>query len=218
MTEHAAPLDDPPAPRVTDGLAKLGLALKQQGWRGANAQGLSPTQAQILILLNRHPGAPTRLGTLARDLSVTSATVSDAVRALEHKGLVRKDRDPADPRALALTLTTGGEQAARQAAGWPDFLLSAAETLTEDEQAVFLRGLTKMIRTLQQRGEIPPARMCVTCTYFRPNVHDDPHRPHHCAFVNAPYGDRGLRLDCAEHDTAPPDQADAAWNAYVRAP
>jgi hypothetical protein len=42
--------------------------------------------------------------------------------------------------------------------------------------------------------------MCVTCRYFRPHVHSDPERPHHCAFVDAPFGDRALRLDCRDHE------------------
>jgi hypothetical protein len=41
--------------------------------------------------------------------------------------------------------------------------------------------------------------MCATCVFFRPDVHDDPERPHHCAFVDAPFGDRQLRLDCDDY-------------------
>ncbi|MGH8510685.1 MAG: hypothetical protein ACREU8_04680, partial [Gammaproteobacteria bacterium] len=41
---------------------------------------------------------------------------------------------------------------------------------------------------LQERGEVPISRMCVTCQHFRPGVYDDPDTPHHCAFVNAAFG------------------------------
>ncbi|MER3418788.1 MAG: MarR family transcriptional regulator, partial [Chloroflexota bacterium] len=27
-------------------------------------------------------------------------------------------------------------------------------------------------------------------------------RPHHCAFVDAPFGDRSIRLDCPDHAPA----------------
>jgi hypothetical protein len=60
-----------------------------------------------------------------------------------------------------------------------------------------------MIGALQQRGEIPVSRMCPTCRFFRPHVHDDPVRPHHCAFVDAPFGDAQLRIECDDHEDAP---------------
>lgn len=87
-------------------------------------------------------------------------------------------------------------------AEWPDLLLGAVGVLDEAEAAVFLKALLKVIRQLQERGRISPARMCVTCRYFRPDVHDDPERPHHCAFVDAPFGDRNLRVDCGDHEPA----------------
>src|SRR3546814_1012694 len=68
--------------------------------------------------------------------------------------------------------------------------------LDDGERAAFLKGLTKMIGALQTRGTIPVQRMCVSCAHFRPNVHSDAATPHHCAFVDAAFGDASLRLDC----------------------
>ena len=208
---------DPIGRRVVTGLVKIGLATRHRAWVEASGQGLTPTQGQALALLRRRPEVGMRLAELAAELAVTPATTSEAVRVLAEKGLVRKVRAADDARALAITLTDAGRQAADRAAGWADFLLAAVDELTPPEQEVFLRGLVKMIRTLQERGEIPIARMCVTCRFFRPNVHADPARPHHCAFVDAPFGDRHLRLECLDHQAAPADQADRAWDAFVAA-
>src|SRR3546814_1750116 len=71
--------------------------------------------------------------------------------------------------------------------------------LDDGERAAFLKGLTKMIGALQTRGTIPVQRMCVSCAHFRPNVHSDAATPHHCAFVDAAFGDASLRLDCDDH-------------------
>lgn len=209
-----APLDDSPLPRLVTGLAKIGMVLKNQAWKQAGAQGLSPTQGQILALLARHPEGQ-RLSDLATALGITAATTSDAVRVLVEKGLVHRDRSPQDARALLLTLTAKGQLEAERSAAWPDMLLEAAETLSPTEQAVFLRALVKMLRNLQERGLIPVQRMCVSCQFFRPNVHDDLERPHHCALLDVPFGDRALRLDCPEHDPAEPQEADAAWERFV---
>src|SRR3546814_1625669 len=81
---------------------------------------------------------------------------------------------------------------------WPDALLGAVEMLDDGERAAFLKGLTKMIGALQTRGTIPVQRMCVSCAHFRPNVHSDAATPHHCAFVDAAFGDASLRLDCED--------------------
>jgi DNA-binding MarR family transcriptional regulator len=208
---QAAPLPQ----RVATGLAKIGLALKHRAWQEAGPRGLNPTQGQILALLATAPASGLSLTALAEQLAVRLPTASDAVRSLEQKGLVQKDRDPTDGRVIRITLTPAGKAEAERVAGWPDFLAAAIASLTVAEQTAFLRALIKMIRTLQERGEIPISRMCVDCRYFRPTVHAGSERPHHCAFVDAPLGDSGLRLDCADHQPAPPAQARLAWLAFI---
>jgi DNA-binding MarR family transcriptional regulator len=208
------PPDEPLAKRVTTGLAKVGLALKHQAWAEAGGRGLTPTQGQVLALLRANP-AGLRLGALAGQLGVTAATTSDSVTALHRKGLVAKLALAGDGRAVLVRLTPAGVGEAAAAAAWPDFLLEAVDELSETEQAAFLRGLVTMIRTLQTRGRIPVARMCVSCRFFQPFRHpDDDRRPHHCAFVDAPFGDGELRLDCPDHDAAPAELAARTWEAF----
>lgn len=110
-----------------------------------------------------------------------------------------RERAADDRRAIAIRLTPERLKQAKQAASWPDFLINAVDTLSEEDQTVFFKGLTTIIRTLQEQNTIPVSKMCVTCHYFNPNVYDHPDHPHHCNFVNAPFGDRDLRLDCPEH-------------------
>jgi len=210
------PPDEPLDRRVTVGLAKIGIALKQQAWAEAGERGLNPTQGQVLALLRANPGG-LRLGALAEQLGVTAATTSDSVTALQRKGLVSKEPIAGDGRGVVVRLTPTGNREAAAAAAWPDFLLEAVGELSAAEQAAFLRAVVTMIRTLQEKGRIPVARMCVSCRFFRPFTHDDPVRPHHCAFVDAPFGDGELRLDCPDHQTAPADQAAHNWQVF-RAP
>jgi DNA-binding MarR family transcriptional regulator len=207
------PPDEPLVRRVTTGLAKVGIALKAQAWAEAGGRGLTPTQGQVLALLRASPGG-LRPGALADQLGVTAATTSDSVAALVRKGLVAKEPLPGDGRAVLVRLTPAGTREAAAAAAWPDFLLEAVDELSPAEQAAFLRGLVTMIRTLQARGRIPVARMCVSCQFFRPFRHDDPARPHHCAFVDAPFGDGELRLDCPDHAAAPAEQAERTWRVF----
>ena len=71
-----------------------------------------------------------------------------------------------------------------------------------------------MLRTLQEDGRIPQQQMCVTCTFFRPNVHPGP-RPHHCAFVDAPMGPTHLRLVCDEHEMASLEAQTSQWQRFL---
>jgi DNA-binding MarR family transcriptional regulator len=194
----------PPATAAT-GLAKIGLLLRHHAWQEREQTGLTPTQGQILANLRARRRLEVR--ELADALGVSSPTVSDSVAALAAKGLIEKRASARHPRAVEVTLTARGRRAAERAAGWPDALLAAVDVLRPEEQAALLRALTKMIRELQERGEIPVARMCATCRFFRPRVHADDVNPHHCAFVDAPFGDRDLRLDCADHEHAPGGRA-----------
>ena len=197
-------LNEPITQRVITGLSKIGIALRSQSWQGAESQGLTPTQGQILALLRSHPDQGVRLSSIAKGLATSAPTASDAVSSLVKKGLVSREQAVDDRRAIAIRLTPEGQKQAEQAASWPDFLLSAVEELSEEEQTAFFRGLTKMIRKLQEQGKIPTSRMCVTCQYFQANVYEDCDRPHHCGLVDAPFGDRDLRLDCPEHQAAQP--------------
>ncbi len=201
--------------KVVAGLVKLGLALKSQAWQEAGERGLTPTQGQILAqLLSTSEGM--RLSAVAEALGVKAATASEAVAALVEKGLVAKTADATDRRAVALTLTAKGRKEASRAADWPDFLRSCVDALSKEEQAVFLRGVLKMIRELQLQGLISPSRLCLTCVHFRPFAHPDPKTPHHCALVDARFGDGDLRLDCPEHHAADPNAQSEAWRRFQR--
>lgn len=179
------------------GLEKIGMALKSQSWQDAGQQGLTPTQGQILNLLVNTGGVG--LSEVAKNLGVTAATASDAVAALVDKGLVQKTRSPADGRAIAITLTTLGQPAAGQTATWSNFLLTSMNELNAEEKVIFLRGLIKIIKKLQEQGKISVAKMCVTCSFFQPDRYPDSEQPHHCGLVDAPFADGNLRITCAEH-------------------
>jgi len=206
---------EPIARRIARGLARVSVAIRSRAWREGVSRGLTPTQGQVLALLRFQPDRAATLSAIADGLAVTPATASEAVRVLEAKGLVAKEPGLADRRARVVALTPRGAEEADRVVQWPDFLAAAVESLDPDEQHVLLRSLVKMIKALQDRGEIPVARMCVTCQYFRPNVHPGRSRPHHCAYVDAPIGDADLRLDCPDHQAADPERADGIWRAFV---
>src|SRR5579885_358803 len=205
---------EPVAQRLAAGLAKIGLAIRNRSWKQAAGSGLTPTQGQILVVLGLRR-QPSTLAEVAGALGITAPTASDALQALQRKRLVRRVRSRVDGRSLALTLTARGRKQADRCAGWPNFLAEAVDALPPAEQQALLRAVIQIIKSLQDRREIPVSRMCVTCRYFRPNVHTDSQRPHHCDFVDATFGERLLRLECPDHQPAAPDLEARNWQRFL---
>lgn len=206
------PLDaEPLAKRIAAGLARIGIVLRSSAWRRAYPAGLTALQAQLVVRLASRGRRGMRLGDLAEELGVTAATASDAVGALARKRLVRKARDPEDARAVSVTLTARGRRVASGLADWPDAVAGAIESLSPREQEALLTALMRIIRSLQEQNLIPVMRACVTCRYFRANAYPGSEQPHHCAFVDAPFGHRLLRLECPDHEPAEASVAAGNW-------
>ena len=182
------------------GLGRIAAFIRMAGWREAEPLGLTPTQTACLSQLAARGAS--RVTALARLLGVTQPTASDAVAALERKGLVERRPDPGDGRATCVHLTAAGAQMARRTSEPPAPLVQALSTLSPQERAGMQLALAGTILSLQRQGAIEPQRLCLTCRFFRPYVHSDAQKPHHCAFVDAAFGDASLRLDCADHEEA----------------
>lgn len=206
--------DLPLVQKLGHAMNRIHVAMRANSWDICGASGLNPTQGQIVMLLGQRFGA-LRLGEIADELAVSAATVSDSVGTLADKGFVKKDKAKDDGRAIAVTLTVAGKRLNKKLDSIDESIGFVISRLPEVEQVQLYKTLIRMVRELQSDGRIPVSRMCVTCRYFRPNVHDNPERPHHCALVNAAFGDRSLRADCPEHEAAEEDFAEQSWEAYV---
>jgi len=200
--------------QLAAGLEKISLAMKSRTWRREGQAGLGPLQRQVLTLLRGKSDHTAQVSAIAKELVVRLPTASEAVATLERKRLVKRYRSNRDGRIVTVELTARGARASAPAVGIPNQLADAANALTSAEQVAFLKGLTKVIRTLQEQGEISVARMCVSCRFFRPHQHEDAAQPHHCDYVNAPFGDPSLRLDCAEYEMASISQAKESWERF----
>jgi DNA-binding MarR family transcriptional regulator len=80
---------------------------------------LGITHPQYLVMLALWEQAPLRVSDLAARLSLEPATLSPLLKRLEARGLVTRDRDPQDERALAVALTPAGVAARAQAEAIP---------------------------------------------------------------------------------------------------
>ena len=80
---------------------------------------LGLTHPQYLAMLALWQYGPISLAELAGHLHLEPATASPLVRRLEALGLLRRERDPADERALVIELTDAGRDLRSSAVGIP---------------------------------------------------------------------------------------------------
>jgi DNA-binding MarR family transcriptional regulator len=201
--------------RIVSAIGRIANVLRAGSWQFATAEGLNPSQVDILgILLSRDEGV--RLSWIAQQMGVTTASASDSVAALVAKNLVEKGRAADDGRAIALRLTTDGKALATKIKDAMGFAFDAVNALPDAQQQAMFGGLLALIGQLQKSERFPEIRACVTCRYFAPHEHEDDSAPHHCRLVNAPLPATMLRLDCAEHQVAEPQIAALNWHKLER--
>ncbi|CAO3408758.1 MarR family winged helix-turn-helix transcriptional regulator [Azospirillum largimobile] len=199
--------------RIREGLSRLDSVLRSEDWVRARAAGLNPTQHAILeYLMGRAEGAAVR--DIAFQLGVSQPTATESIAALERKSLVVKHASTVDKRAVDVCLTEAGSAAVMTGDPAPGALEQAAGTLSDSDKEHLLMTLVTMIKRLQDAGAIPIQRMCVSCRHFRPYAHAGAAKPHHCAFVNAAFGQRDLRIECRDHSMADPSLQAATWGAF----
>lgn len=203
------PLFDPTA-QHTDVSAKIVAALERLShvfrsllWNEAKTHGLSPIQIQFLVYLLHHERSTLcRVSHLAREFQLTQPTVSDAVRALEAKGLVTKEPWPDDRRISTIKLTPQGRELAQHLSGWADVVKPHVERLAPDEQQQLMLALMRLIASLQEAGIVSLTRMCLTCRFFEPNAATDSTTPYYCRLLEKPLSTAELRFDCPEQESA----------------
>jgi len=107
--------------QLVDLLQRLTKRLRRAQMSQLAPLGLTPAQERALRLITRSE-EPLRMAELADQLRVVPRSVTTVIDALEHAGLVRREIDPANRRAIRLHLTGKGlavreemRQARRQA-------------------------------------------------------------------------------------------------------
>ena len=196
----------PLAQRLAAGLARVAVAVQAAG--DTHSDGLERTlaQQQVLLLLARRRQV-FRLVVLAEELGITLHAMLGAVTTLHREGLVSISPSPSSsPEQVQVALTAKGWAQAPETFNWAADLLAELHRLEPAEQRRLLAVVIDWITTLQQRGQIPVSRMCVTCRFFDAYAHPESAQPHHCQYVDAPFGWNDLRLRCPEQQPRTPVQ------------
>jgi DNA-binding MarR family transcriptional regulator len=183
--------------RLTAGLTRLAIAVRDTGPAGAGLERTLAQQQMLLLLHRRRAVYP--LAELAADLGMPAEATHAAATTLAREGLVTIDPAPSfAPGQLRVALTEAGHAQAPQTLSWAADLLGELRNLDDAGERQLLSIVTRSIRQLQTHGEIPITKMCVTCRYFEGYAHPGTDEPHHCWLVDAPFGHLQLRVRCPE--------------------
>ncbi len=131
------------APRVAAELMKISRTL-EFGSRVLNRNGrrrIGRTQGRILAFLLSRSHDRVMLTNLAKGTALSSATVSEAVKALQARGWVRKARSRDDARVVYLSLSATGRRKAAHAAAGSNHLHAAIGRLPQKEQKLVFHTL-----------------------------------------------------------------------------
>jgi DNA-binding MarR family transcriptional regulator len=128
--------------QLADLLHGLTRRLRRAQTEGLAPLGLTPAQARALRIITRSEDEePLRMTELADKLGIVPRSVTTVVDALEEAGLVRREVDPRNRRAILLHLTEHGE-------GVRDDLRQARRRAAEDLFAPLTAGDRKTLAEL----------------------------------------------------------------------
>ena len=181
--------------KIVVALERISEAFRVLLWNESKENSLSPIQIQLLIFLLFHSQEKCKVSYLADEFNMTKATISDSVRVLLSKKLVVKETDPMDTRSYTLLLTPKGKQIADKASFFASSIEKPIGKLTEEQKAIMLSGLLRMIYDLNKAGIITVQRMCFTCSYYKAE-----NGVHYCNLLQAKLAETELRVDCPEHE------------------
>lgn len=90
------------------------------------------THPQYLVMLALWEESPATVARLGERLSLEPATLSPLLKRLETRGLITRERDPHDERALAISLTPEGRAIRAEAEKIPEGILETLQMPVED--------------------------------------------------------------------------------------
>ena len=130
--------------------------------RMREAAGMELSSAAVLNALETFADGAS-IDALRRILGLSHSGGVRIVRRLERQGLVARERDPDDGRAVRLHLTSAGRRAARRVlAARIDAIAPLLEVLPEAERASFERQLERLLAGVT-RGPEEANRICRLC-------------------------------------------------------
>ena len=182
--------------KIVASLERVSQAFRVLLWNESKEFSLSPIQVQVLIFLLHHSDEKRKVSYLADEFNMTKATISDTIKTLEQKLLIKKEYEPHDARSYIIHLTKKGSDIAEKTSMFANQIQAPIEKMHSTDKENLLLSLFDIIHHLNKSGTITIQRMCLTCRFYIANKNG---QEHFCGLLNTKLANNELRIDCAEH-------------------
>ena len=175
-------------------LERIASVLRSEARAQGQGLGLQPVHMDTLYYLascNRYSDTP--LG-VTEYLCLTKGTVSQTIKLLENKGLIRKNNDPGDKRVVHLALTRKGHQFVEQQLPPPAFE-EALGSLPATTQSALDKHLQKLLSAYQSTQGREGFGICRFCRHNQSDTNGFV-----CGLTRDRLTDRDVQLICREFD------------------
>jgi hypothetical protein len=122
--------------------------------------------------------------------------VSQTVIALERRGLVKKEINPADARSVRIELTELGRELLFEAPVEP--LARAMQSLSGPRRAEIDQALSALLSAMVAESRGKTFGVCRMCCHFEQVGRHPAGGPHRCRLLDAPLSTADSELICAE--------------------
>jgi DNA-binding MarR family transcriptional regulator len=173
-------------------LERISQVFRSMLWELSKIHGLSPIQIQFLLFIDAQSQKNRIVSEIANRFSLSAATVSDAIKSLEKKKLVKKRSYLEDRRMVLISPTEKGKEITGALIGWKNKLIKNFPEKQKDQVLYFL---VELIEYLQQENLLLQVDTCLSCLYFTDYTEKDKFSPW-CLKRDKSLSDSGLRIDC----------------------
>lgn len=182
-----------PTREIHDLIERLGNLVRADVRATSHTYGVRPVQLEALSFLtqcNRYSDTPQAV---AEFLGLTKGTVSQTLKVLEEKGMLRKQGDARDKRLVHLKPTAKGRRLVERAVP-AVLLLQGVNTLPEPESQAMAAALRVLLQSVQKANDLKTFAACHTCR-FNQQVEGG----YLCELTLEPLAEHDITLLCREH-------------------
>ena len=180
--------------KITSGLERIASVFRVLLWEHAKTIGLSPIQIQLMIFVSYHDDALCNVSHLAKEFNLTKPTISDAVKVLVQKDLMKKVPSEIDKRAFTTILTAEGRAVVKETEFFASPVEASVNKLSKADKEQLFFTLKELIFRLNSLGIISVQRTCFGCQYYEKKADG-----HFCRFIEKKLLDAELRIDCPDY-------------------
>ncbi|MFZ6010616.1 MAG: MarR family winged helix-turn-helix transcriptional regulator, partial [Bacteroidota bacterium] len=152
--------------KIVAGLERISQVYRILLWEKAKEHKLSPIQIQLLIFIRHHSSDKSTISYLAQEFNLTKPTISDAIKILEQKKLIKKFTDSDDTRSYTIQLTAGGIRIVAEAEDFASPVTKIIAQATDADKKILWQNISNLIRQLNKLKIISLQRTCFNCVHY----------------------------------------------------